>query len=199
MSSSDGSNEINALLAGIPQNANALGQAGAPVTLDYFGDLECPFCQQFSLEVLPSIIRRWVPTGKLRIRYRALQTATREPDVFLAQQVAALAAGNQSKAWDFVETFYAAQGEEGTGYVTEAYLDGIARQVDQLDVTRWASDRKDPKLAKEIASDAQAAAAAGLSGTPTFLLGASTGAMKVFSPSEVSSFDTAIEALAAGS
>jgi protein-disulfide isomerase len=199
MSSSDGSNEINALLAGIPQNANALGQADAPVTLDYFGDLECPFCQQFSLEVLPSIIRRWVPTGKLRIRYRALQTATREPDVFLAQQVAALAAGNQNKTWYFVETFYAAQGEEGTGYVTEAYLDGIARQVDQLDVTRWASDRKDPELAKEIAADAQAAAAAGLSGTPTFLLGASTGAMKVFSPSEVSSFDTAIEALAAGS
>ena len=169
------------------------------MTLDYFGDLECPFCQQFSLEVLPSIIRRWVPTGKLRIRYRALQTATREPDVFLAQQVAALAAGNQSKAWDFVETFYAEQGEEGTGYVTEAYLDGIASQVDQLDVTRWASDRKDPELAKEIAADAQAAASAGLSGTPTFLLGASTGAMKVFSPSEVSSFDTAIEALAAGS
>ncbi len=199
MSSTDGSNEINALLAGIPQNANALGEADAPVTLDYFGDLECPFCQQFSLEVLPSIIRRWVPTGKLRIRYRALQTATREPDVFLAQQVAVLAAGNQNKAWDFVETFYAEQGEEGTGYVTEAYLDGIARQIDQLDVTRWASDRKEPELAKEIAADAEAAADAGLTGTPTFLLGASAGAMKVFSPSEVSSFDTAIEALAAGS
>ena len=199
MSSTDGSNEINALLAGIPQNANALGEADAPVTLDYFGDLECPFCQQFSLEVLPSIIRRWVPTGKLRIRYRALQTATREPDVFLAQQVAALAAGNQNKAWDFVETFYAEQGEEGTGYVTEAYLDGIARQVDELDLTRWASDRKEPELAKEIAADAEAAADAGLTGTPTFLLGASAGAMKVFSPSEVSSFDTAIEALAAGS
>lgn len=197
--SSDGSKEINALLAGILQSANALGQADAPVTLDYFGDLECPFCQQFSLEVLPSIIRRWVPTGKLRIRYRALQTATREPDVFLAQQVAALAAGNQNKAWDFVETFYAEQGEEGTGYVTEAYLDGIARQVDELDLTRWASDRKEPELAKEIAADAEAAADAGLTGTPTFLLGASAGAMKVFSPSEVSSFDTAIEALAAGS
>jgi protein-disulfide isomerase len=198
MSSTNDSSEINALLAGIPQSANALGQADAPVTLEYFGDLQCPFCQQFSLEVLPSIIRRWVPTGKLRISYRALETATREPDVFLTQQAAALAAGKQDKEWDFVETFYLEQGEEGTGYVTDSYLEGIAGQVAQLDLTRWASDRKGPELAREIAADAQAAESAGLAGTPSFLLGATGGAMKVFSPSDLGSFDTAIEALAGG-
>ncbi|HTD07932.1 MAG TPA: thioredoxin domain-containing protein, partial [Solirubrobacteraceae bacterium] len=152
MSATDDSNEIDVLLADIPQSANALGEPSAPATLEYFGDLECPFCQQFSLEVLPSIIRRWVHTGKLQIKYRALQTATREPDVFVAQQVAALAAGKQDKAWYFVETFYAEQGEEGTGYVTDAYLDGVASQVPQLDLARWASDRNDPELAKEIAA-----------------------------------------------
>ncbi len=199
MSSTDDSNEIDALLAGIPQSANALGEPSAPATLEYFGDLECPFCQQFSLEVLPSIIRRWVHTGKLQIKYRALQTATREPDVFLTQQVAALAAGKQNKAWYFVETFYAEQGEEGTGYVTDAYLEGIAGQVPQLDLARWASDRNDPELAKEIAADAEAAENAGLGGTPSFLLGSSGGAMRSFSPSDASSFDTAIEALAGGS
>jgi protein-disulfide isomerase len=199
MSSTDDNNEIDVLLTDIPQSANALGEPSAPATLEYFGDLECPFCQQFSLEVLPSIIRRWVPTGKLRISYRALQTATPEPDVFLAQQVAALAAGKQNKAWYFVETFYAEQGEEGTGYVTDAYLQGIASQVPQLDVARWATDRNDPELAKEIAADAEAAENAGLGGTPSFLLGASGGAMRVFSPSDATSFDTAIEALAGGS
>jgi protein-disulfide isomerase len=198
MSSPNDSNEINALLAGIPQSANTLGAADAPVTLEYFGDLECPFCQQFSLEVLPAIIRRWVPNGKLRISYRALQTATPEPDVFLAQQVAAVAAGRQEKEWDFVETFYAEQGEEGTGYVTDAFLEGIASQVAQLDLTRWGSDRQDPELAREIAADAQEAQSAGLAGTPSFLLGATGGAMKVFSPAEESSFDTAIEGLAGG-
>jgi protein-disulfide isomerase len=196
MSSTNDSSEIDALLADIPQSANALGEPSAPATLEYFGDLECPFCQQFSLEVLPAIIRRWVHTGKLLVKYRALQTATREPDVFLAQQVAALAAGKQEKAWYFVEIFYAEQGEEGTGYVTDAYLEGIASQVPQLDLTQWASDRKDPELAKEIAADAEAAANAGLSGTPSFLLGATGGAMRVFSPSDAASFDTAIEAAA---
>jgi protein-disulfide isomerase len=195
MSSTDESDEIYALLAEIPQSANALGEPVAPVTLEYFGDLECPFCRDFSLDVLPSIIQRWVRTGKLRIEYRALQTATREPDVFIAQHVAALAAGKQDKAWDFVETFYAEQGEEGSGYVTETYLDGIASQIPHLDLLRWATERKDPELAKEIASDAEAAANAGLTGTPSFLLGASAGPMTTFSPTDRTSFDAAIEEL----
>ena len=196
MSATDDSDEINALLADIPQSADALGAPIAPVTLEYFADLECPFCRDFSLDVLPSIIERWVRTGKLRIEYRALQTATHEPDVFVAQHVAALAAGKQEKAWQFVETFYAQQGEEGSGYVTEAYLEGIASQIPQLDLQRWATERKDPELAKEIAADAEAAVRAGLTGTPSFLLGASGGAMRPFSPTDRTSFDAAIGGLA---
>ena len=100
MSSINDSDEIAALLAGIPQSANALGQPAAPLTLAYFADLQCPYCRDFSLDVLPSIVERWVAAGKLRIEYRALQTATHDPEVFVAQQVAALAAGTQAKAWD---------------------------------------------------------------------------------------------------
>ena len=195
MSSTDDSDEVDALLADIPQSANTLGEPAAPVSLEYFGDLECPFCRDFSLGVLPAIIQRWVRAGKLRIKYRALQTATRESDVFVAQQVAALAAGKQDKAWHFVETFYAEQGEEGSGYVTDTYLEGIASQIPHLDVRRWAAERQDPELAKEIATDAEAAANAGLTGTPSFLLGASGGAMRTFAPTGRTSFDAAIEGL----
>lgn len=195
MSSPDTSDKINALLADIPQSGNALGESVAPVTLDYFGDLQCPFCRDFSLDVLPSIIQRWVRGGTLRIEYRALQTATHEPNVFVAQHVAALAAGKQDRAWHFVETFYAEQGEEGTGYVSEAYLEGIASQIPDLDLPRWATERTDPELVREIAGDAEAAGNAGLTGTPSFLLGASGGAMRTFSPSGRTSFDAAIEGL----
>jgi protein-disulfide isomerase len=97
MSSMNDNNKISAL-AGIPQSANALGQPAAPITLAYFADLQCPYCRDFSLEVLPSIIERWVQTGKLRIESHALQTATHEPEMFMAQQVAALAAGRQCQA-----------------------------------------------------------------------------------------------------
>ena len=39
--------------AGIPQSGNALGNPTAPVTLEYFGDLECPICREFTLGALP--------------------------------------------------------------------------------------------------------------------------------------------------
>jgi protein-disulfide isomerase len=198
MSSTNDNNEITALLAGIPQSANALGQPAAPVTLAYFADLQCPYCRAFSLGALPSIIERWVRAGKLRIESHALQTATHAPEVFMAQQVAALAAGRQERAWHFIETFYAEQGEEGSGYVTDAYLQGIAGQVTGLDLARWAGDRRDPELASEIAGDRRVAENAGLTGTPSFLIGASGDAMSGFSPSDPTSFDTAIEGLLKG-
>lgn len=198
MSPVNDNNEITALLASIPQSANALGQPAAPVTLAYFADLQCPYCRDFSLEVLPPIIERWVRAGKLRIESHALQTATHELEVFTAQQVAALAAGRQERAWHFIETFYAEQGEENSGYVTDAYLQGIASQVTDLDLARWTSDRRDPRLASEITGDARAAQNAGLTGTPSFLIGTSGDAMSRFSPNDPTSFDTAIEGLLEG-
>src|SRR6202035_477499 len=84
--------EVNELLTGIPEEGNTLGGATAPVTLRYFGDLECPICKQFTLGALPSLIQGYVRAGKLRIEYHALETATREPETFKTQQIAALAA-----------------------------------------------------------------------------------------------------------
>ena len=195
MAPTEGQEETGALLAGIPQSANALGSVTAPVTLLYFGDLQCPFCRDFTLEVLPSMIERWVRADDLRIEYHALETATREPEVFVAQQVAVLAAGKQDRAWHFIDTFYREQGEEGTGYVTDRFLHGIASEVPDLDLSQWNRERSDPQLAGEIAADARTAESAGLNGTPSFLVGRSAGATTTFASADAASLDAAIEAL----
>jgi protein-disulfide isomerase len=187
---------VSALLAGIPQNGNTLGQPNAPVTLQYFGDLECPICKQFTLGAFPSLVEKWVKTGKLKVEYRSLETATREPETFKDQQVAALAAGKQSKAWHYIELFYHEQGEEDTGYVTESYLQGLAQQVPGLDISKWQSARNDPALAEQVNSDGQAATAAGFNGTPSFLVGKSGGKLtklEYSSLTDPSSFNQAIE------
>ncbi len=190
--------QVTALLAGIPQSGNALGQPTAPVTLQYYGDLECSVCRAFTLGALPTIIQKWVRTGTLRVEYRSLETATREPEVFKAQQVAALAAGEQHKMWNFVETFYHEQQEEDTGYVTESFIQGIAKQVPGLNLAEWGGDRGDLALANRLASDGQMANASGLDGTPAFLIGRSGGAASHLEPgslTEPSSFNAAIEKL----
>ena len=188
--------EVANLVDGIPQSGNVLGKPGAPVTLQYFGDLECPICKEFTLGALPSLINRWVRAGDLRIEYRSLETATREPETFKKQQVAALAAGAQKKMWHYIETFYHEQGEEDSGYVTEEYLNGLARQVPGLDLARWQKDRANPKYVSQIEEDAQAANSQGFTGTPSFLIGRSGGALKKFEYGQLTDpreFNEAIE------
>jgi protein-disulfide isomerase len=190
--------EVSALLSGIPQRANTLGRPTAPLTLTYYGDLECPFCRQFTLDALPSIIRRWVRGGQLKIEYLAMETATRGLKTFQIQQIAALAAGMQSKMWNFIEVFYHEQGEEDSGYVTEKYLDGLASQIPGLGVTLWSEERYDPVLAAQVTAETKAAVHAGFTGTPAFQIGHSRGTMYRLQPPSLTGpalFNTAIEYL----
>jgi len=172
---------VGSLLAGTQQTGSTLGSPAAPVTLQYFGDLECPVCADFTRGALPAIIRKWVRTGKLKVEYRSLSTATgnaeadgSEPEgTFAKQQAAALAAGRQNRAWDYIELFYNEQAEEGSGYVTESYLQNLARQVPGLNLAQWSTDRGAQALQAQIAADAQEANNRGFKSTPSFLIGKS--------------------------
>jgi protein-disulfide isomerase len=188
--------EVTSLLQGIPQNGNTLGSPSAPVTLQYFGDLECPICKDFTLGALKTLIPKYVRTGKLKIEYRNLETATREPETFKTQQVAALAAGKQQKMWDYIELFYHQQGEENTEYVNEKYLQNLAQQVSGLNLTSWSAARADPQFTNTVAADAQAANNAGFTGTPSFLIGKTAGSaqkLEYQSLTDPASFEAAIE------
>ena len=190
---------VNSVVGGIPQSGNVLGSPNAPVTIAYFGDLQCPVCKQFTLGAFPQIVQKWVRTGKVRIEYRSLETATREPEEFKNQQVAALAAGKQNKMWQFVELFYHQQGEESSGYVTPAFLEGLARQSG-LEISKWMNSRNDAALASQVAADAQQANNVGFTGTPAFLIGRTGGAMKKIESSltDPTPFNEAIETLLKG-
>ena len=67
----------------------------------------------------PQLVQNEVRQGKVKVVYRAFETATRDPSTFQTQQVAALAAGKQNRFWNYTELFYHEQGAEGTGYVNE--------------------------------------------------------------------------------
>jgi len=190
---------VKSEIGGIEQSGDVLGKSNAPVTMQYFGDLECPICRDFTLGALPGIIQNEVRSGKLKIEYRSLQTATRQPEVFLNQQVAALAAGKQNLAWYYIELFYHEQGKEGSEYVTESYLQGIAQQVPGLNLKQWSSDRNDKALKSQIYADEKAANEIGFKGTPSFMLGKTGSKLKPFQPSSLtqsSAFEGEINKLA---
>jgi protein-disulfide isomerase len=193
--------EVTSLLAGIPQSGLTLGKADAPVTMQYYGDLECPVCRQFTEGALKPLIERDVRTGKLKIEYRNLQTATREPETFRTQQVAAMAAGKQNKGWYYIELFYHQQGQEDTGYVSEKYLQELAQQVPGLNLAAWTAARGDAQFTNTITSDAQSANNAGFTGTPAFLIGKTGQAARKYewaSLSDPSGFESAIDSALKG-
>ena len=167
---------VQTLLAGIPQTGARLGWPNAPTKMDYYGDLECPVCQQFTLTAVPPLIASDVRSHRLQITYHSLETATQDPNLFRTQQVASLAAGQQNLGWDYIELFYHEQGAEGSGYVTESFLRSLASQIQGLNLTRWQSDRNLPTLANVVATDQQNAIAGSFQATPTLVITGPRGA-----------------------
>jgi len=187
----------DALLAGIPQHGAALGDPKAPVTLQFFGDLQCSESRQAMLGALPFLIRHWVRDGKLRIVYRSTKTDTHDPAEFRGQQIAALAAGQQEKMWTFIDLFYREQQHEFTHYADDAFLEGIAEQTG-VNLWRWAEEREADRWAGKIESDGVLAERRVMESTPSFLIGRTGGParrLRHFSLEEPEVFDEAIRGL----
>jgi protein-disulfide isomerase len=176
--------EVKALLAGIPQKGQTLGDPTAPVTLQVFADLEDNDSKRWFLALLPGIIRELVRTGRLRIEYRSFKTNTIGSETFVKQQAAALAAGAQDQLWNYVDIFYHEQGEEYTPYVTESYLDSIARQIPTLDIAQWSKDRSDDSRIEQVVEEDQQGRADGIHVTPMYRIGRTGGPLRNFTGGE---------------
>lgn len=186
---------VTALLKGIPQSGSTLGSSAAPVTVQYFGDLECPVCQAFTLGSLAQLIADDVRTGVAKVQYRSLQTATQLSSTFRRQQAAALAAGRQNHLWDYVELFYREQGAEGSNYVTRAYLAGLATQIPGLNMRRWRTAASAPALGRQVSADESSATAAGLNSTPTLVIVGAHGTRALVGDVRVAAVEQAIQSV----
>jgi protein-disulfide isomerase len=177
---------VTSLLSGIPQSGTTLGSPKAPITITEYADLECPVCDGFALPAtkdnsdgeastgyFDQLVSKYVRTGKAKIVYRSLETATGNgpnSSWWVPQQAAAYAAGLQGKAWDYIELFYYEQQPETDAYVNTAYLEGIAKQIPGLDYASWSANRLSPTLEGQVTSDGQAATARGFNSTPTIVI-----------------------------
>jgi protein-disulfide isomerase len=175
--------QVHKLLAGIPQHGITLGRPDAPVTITEFADLQCPFCQEYTVSESPTIVSKYVRTGKIKFVFRNLTFIG--PQSTPAAQAAA-AAGLQNKLWDFADIFYANQGEENSGYVTNTFLTRIGSKVDGLSVDQMMSARTSRAVAQQLVEARTLAKANHVTGTPTFIvLRAGRKPVKVFGASSL--------------
>jgi len=164
--------EANARFAGIPQRGIELGDPKAPLTLVEFADLQCPFCRQYTQDVMPALVADYVRSGKIKMVFKSV--AIIDQDSHLANEMA-VAAGLQNKLWQYIDIFYANQGEEHSGYITDTFLERIGKAVRGLDVNRALADRKLPKIQTQLQQAQAEMQLNGIQGTPSFLLGPTNG------------------------
>jgi protein-disulfide isomerase len=182
------------LFAGIPQKGITLGRPTAPVRMVEFADLQCPYCDEYALQALPTLVNRYVRTGEVQMQFENLSFIG--PGSVAAGRAAA-AAAEQNKLWNFIDLLYLNQGEENTGYVTPSYLRRLLTAVPGLDVPSALRASGTAAAAGALTLATRVAAEDGVEGTPTFLIGRAGGALRAFAPSSLSPapFEAAIAQL----
>jgi protein-disulfide isomerase len=161
---------IQEQLGGVPQRGNTLGKSNAPISIIEYGDLQCPICANFSNTIMPSVVQDYIRQGKARITFRNFAFIGDDSNKLA---LASLAAGLQNKQFYFNELVYANQGEENSGYATDAYIKKIFSSIPGLDVAKAMQDMKSQKVNDEFGKDMQLSQAAGISATPTLFVGRS--------------------------
>jgi protein-disulfide isomerase len=179
--------QVNSELDGIDQSGQTLGDSNAPVTITEFGDPQCPVCKAFSEQVAPQLISSEVKTGKAKYVYEPFIIIG--PDSKPAMR-ATLAAGEQNRFWNYLQLFYANQGEENSGYVTDSFLTDIAKAADVPDMSKWDASRNDEsKWDSVIQQGSSQAESFGFNGTPSIAVSGPNGtkALSGFTLGEIQS------------
>ena len=152
---------------GIPQEGAVLGDRTAGVTLIEYADAQCPACRSYSENVFPTVVDEYVRPGKVATEYRGFPFIG--PDSVKALRFI-LAAGRQNRLWQLQEALYRYQGGENDGWVTDELIRERAEEIPGLNVDKLFADAESDAITQEADSAADKAKAAGVPGTPTFLV-----------------------------
>jgi protein-disulfide isomerase len=184
--------EVGKLLTGIPQSEMTIGKPNAPVKLFEYGDLQCPYCKANAEEVTPPIIENEIRKGEVNMTFRNYVIIG--PESIPAGE-AALAAGAQNRAWNFIELFYRNQAEENSGYVTEEFIESIGQSAGIPDIAKWNKERKSGKYKAQVEKTTKQAQKLGFSGTPSFAIEgpSSEGLELIGTPETTGALEAAIE------
>lgn len=144
----------------------SLGRSDAPVTMIEYADFQCPYCGKFARETEPELIERFVETGLLRIEWRDFPYLGSES---MRAALAARAAQEQGKFWEFHDAAYAVQGSPNSGTFSDENLLMIAQDIG-LDMERFEDAFLSERYGDAVEASFRMGQDAGVTGTPTFVI-----------------------------
>ncbi len=138
------------------------GDKDAPVTIIEWSDFECPFCGKFYSQTLGQIEEEYIKTGKVKLVYRDFPLGFHTNAQKAAE--AAECAGEQGKYYDMHDKLFE-KGVKGGVNSFKQYAEDIGLNTAEFD-----SCLDSGKMASEVQKDMQDGGAAGIRGTPGFII-----------------------------
>jgi protein-disulfide isomerase len=174
--------EVVAIDAGTHPNANdnSMGATDAPILIEEFSDFQCPYCKSFHEGTEPQLRQYYIDTGKVRFVYRSMGNfvsdniarSTGRPATTESRDaaLAAYCAGDQNKFWDMHAYLFGNNMErEDVGAFSDKRLEQIAAKAG-LDLEQFNSCYDSGKFEDRVKQDGKDGEAAGVKGTPGFLV-----------------------------
>ncbi|HEU4479495.1 MAG TPA: thioredoxin domain-containing protein [Pyrinomonadaceae bacterium] len=147
------------------QPPHSIGPDDAPVTLEEFGDFQCPPCGLLH-PVLKTMEKEF--GSQLRVIFRQFPLAQTHPHAVSAAR-AAEAAGMQGKFWEMHDMIFENQRTWHPTFDARPTFEGYAVKLG-LDVAKYRRDLMSSAVDQRIALDGRRASALGVNGTPTVFL-----------------------------
>jgi len=145
------------------------GDPLAPVSVVEYSDFQCPICGNFFSDVLPSLKRDYIDTGKVRFAY--LDFVFLGPESLVAAQ-SVNCASDQGKFWQFHDLVHQAEiadGTENNNNLTIAFLSGLAKQIN-IDSIAFGKCLSGEKYKNKVLQATSQGQKAGVRATPTFFI-----------------------------
>ncbi len=148
-------------------NGNATGDENAPIKIVEFSDFQCPYCARFAIETEPSLIKTYVETGTVYFIYRSMGQWI-GPESSAAAE-AAYCGADQNKFWEMHDIIFANHTAENVGDYSNRRLKAFAETIG-LNMDDFNSCFNSGKYGSQVRQDQADGQAAGLQGTPFFVL-----------------------------
>lgn len=143
----------------------------AKVAIIEFSDFECPFCQKFHKDSYDTLVKDYVDTGKAIISFRDYPLPFHEPKASIAAETAQCVkeAKGDAAYFKFSKLYFENTVANGKG-LADGKMDEILKQTG-VNPTTVKDCATQEKFKDEIAKDMSDGQAAGVSGTPSFVIG----------------------------
>ena len=143
------------------------GKKDAKLTLIQFSDYECSFCGQLARDTIPSVIKDYVETGKLKFVFGDLALAGHSHAIKAGE--ASYCAAEQGRYWEMHDILFSNQGAlEMPNFLN------YAKDL-ELDVDKFRQCLNTNRFASQIAQSSAAAQKAGFVSTPVQVIGLTEG------------------------